>query len=702
MKTYTIAFVGNPNVGKSTWINALSNSHLQIGNWPGVTIEKKEANVIWNGDMYNFVDLPGCYSLDGVRNEECITADYLKYNHIDGIVNIVDGTNLRRNLVLTLILRNLQIPMLIIFNFVEDIKKQSIDIDIKKLEEKLQIPILMEDAFDKKGINYVKKSIIEMPKKVFYIPIFSKKLKIEYETLFNKIKNILPVNLIYTKNDIHQICCSFLKQEPIILQQLTIWGMCEDEMHQLYKPFLEYKNQYYEIIEDLMVFVNQKNSNRYKVTDKIDNILLHPVLGIIIFFIMMSYLICLIFKISAPWNSFISYMINSMLMKYVSFMIAGFPDFIQHFLLDGIIAGVGGVLTFIPLMTILYFVLTILEESGYMARIAYLLDRFMDLFHLSGKSFIAFMLGFGCNVPGIYATRTLENEKQKKLTAILVPFMSCGARIPIYVLFAGAFFPNQAALVVLSLYGLGLLFAFIIACLITKFNEFHDDEIFILELPPYRVPKIKLVLKKSMLEVKNYIHKAMSIVLLVMVIVWEFSYFPTKNIQTSYLAMSAKKIAPIFEPLGFGTRWECVASLPQGIVAKETIIASLDSLLLQKKDESCNQIFIEQDIKEIIKHFTSACLDTFDGWIHIYRNESYKTDNPQLINRVQSLWKDRYAKLRAFCFMVYVLLSIPCIMTLQAMYHEYGWRFVAISIGTMFVIAYIVCFFIFQVFRCLY
>lgn len=700
MKTSTIVFVGNPNVGKSTWINALSNSHFKVGNWPGVTIEKKEASVVWNETLYNFVDLPGCYSLSGARNEECITANYLKNNQIDGIVNIVDSTNLRRNLVLTLILRELQIPMLIIFNFSSHLKKQLQDIEF--LENKLQIPILMEDAFDKDGMEHVKKSIIEMPKKVFYIPLFSKKLMKQYENMYHQIEQILPLNLMCSKQDVHLMCIAFIKRDPVIMKQFILWGMEKDTMENLLNPFLKNENQYYEIITELMEVINLQDCDRYKLSNKIDDIMLHPLFGIFIFLVVITFFVCLIFKVSTPWNEFISYIINEIVMKYVRYIMVGLPDFFQHFILDGILAGIGGVLSFVPLMSVLYFVLTILEESGYMARVAFLMDRFMDTFHLNGKSFVAFMLGFGCNVPSIYATRTLENEKQKKLTALLVPFMSCGARIPIYVLFAGAFFPNKEAYVVLILYGLGLLFALITACVITRFNEFNDHEVFVLELPPYRVPKLKLILKKVIQEVKNYIYKALSIVLLVMIMVWGFSYFPTKHIQTSYLAMSAKYIAPIFEPLGFGTRWECVASLPQGIVAKETIIASLDSLLVQSNKESQEEISIKNDIKDVFNHFINTCFRTFDGMLHVYKNEAYRMEDTHLVNQIQSLWKDRYARLRAFCFMVYVLLSIPCIMTLQAMYHEYGFRFVVISISLMFTVAYGVSFFIFQIFRFFY
>ena len=351
-----------------------------------------------------------------------------------------------------------------------------------------------------------------------------------------------------------------------------------------------------------------------------------------------------------------------------------------------------------PLMLFLHIALSFLEESGYMARIAYLLDHGMQRFHLNGKSFVALLLGFGCNVPAIYATRTLSNEKQRRLCALLVPLMSCGARLPVYMLFGAAFFQGKAAIMILSIYGIGIFIALLVALVLSHVSAFHDDAIMIMELPPYRMPSFLVILHKSFQEVQNYVRKATSVVLWAMVILWSLTYFPNGTIQDSYLAQLAKTVAPIYEPLGFGDRWECVAALPGGIIAKETVVGFMDQVLLQEETAEMGKIDPFHDMGEIAYAFGSA-LKQFSVSLIPHRVSEPPRDS--LISAIHSLWQAEKANVRAYSYMVYILLSIPCIMTLQALRKEYGWKLMLISLAMMMIIPYMTSLVIFQFFSLL-
>ncbi|MDE6475525.1 MAG: ferrous iron transport protein B [Erysipelotrichaceae bacterium] len=698
MSTYRIAFVGNPNVGKSAWINLLSNADFKVGNWPGVTIEKKEAIVIWNEDTYHLIDLPGVYALGKQQNEERITTTYLQEEVIDCIVHIVDATNLSRNFFLTLQLRELQIPMILILNFMDEVEKYHIEIDVDALSHRLQLPVLAYSAFDYEAKDIVWQEIRDyVHESPCYLPLLYQKDAQIYTDMGLYIHEHLPPHIHLTKKALHQYLYQLMRQDEHACKQYHSWYLDEDKCYRFQTHFHEEHRQKIAVqaVHSLMKYVKQEEGVRYKKTKKIDSFLLHKVLGLPLFFLFFSLLLFFVFRLSAPWNDFIDFFINQMLAKYVAAAVSFLPSSIQGLLLQGILAGVGGVLTFVPLMTILYFMLGILEESGYMARIAVLLDRIMRPFHLSGKSFVSLLLGFGCNVPAIYATRTLDNEKQKKLTALLVPFMSCGARLPVYVLFASAFFPKKTIGAILAIYSIGLLLAFICAYIYTRMHAFQDDEMFVMELPPYRFPSFKVLLQKVKLEVLAYIRKATGIVLWAMVLVWSVSYFPNARVEDSYMAQFAKQVSFLYEPLGFGTRWESIASLPGSIVAKETVVGFFDQVLLHNEEAVYEKLEWKEDIKKVAYAFGSACRDSLQS---LFLRPQKEEIDSSLVHAISSLWSDPLASLRAFNFMVYVLLTIPCIMTLQALYKEFGKKICLLSIVTMTIVPYLVCFFIFQFF----
>ena len=698
--TYHVAFAGNPNVGKSAWINALSNADFKVGNWPGVTVEKKEANVCWGGDSYHIVDLPGTYSLTNSGNEESITAAYLQSQQVDLIVNVLDATNLQRNLMLTLFLRELQIPMLLIFNFMDEVKTYGIHIDTAALSRRLGIEILAYSAFDRRHYREVRQAIQKQVKQetVFYHPLLNAEEDEIYTSLYTYIEQHLPPHAEASPRLLHRLALECMRGDLLVMKQLDAWHMDTTVLQTLCRNMNEENVRigYCRAVESLMHSVSQDPKKRYAKSERIDALVLHRWLGLPLFLLVFSFLLLFVFQASAPLNDYIGYLLQDVLARYVSFALQWAPYVVRQFLLQGILAGVGGVLVFVPLMALLYFVLSLLEESGYMARIAFLLDRLMNSFHLSGKSFVSLMLGFGCNVPAIYATRTLDNEQQKRLTALLVPFMSCGARLPVYVLFASAFFPDKAAWMMLSIYGIGILLALVLALLASRFPIFHDDAMLVLELPPYRLPSLRVVLHKVKEEVKSYVRKACGIVLWAMVILWGLTYFPNGSVEDSFLAQGAKLVQPVFAPLGFGDRWECVAALPGGIIAKETIVGFLDTVLQPVQQQEASSINIGRDIRDIVYKGGNALKESAAFFLHT--DVAIKPQKDAQVSHIRALWTGADAGIRSFSFMVYVLLSIPCIMTLQAVYHEYGKKLLLLTLVVMLVVPYLASLFIFQFF----
>lgn len=690
--TYTIAFVGNPNVGKSAWINALAKADFKVGNWAGVTVEKKEAHVVWGNETYHLIDLPGTHSLEEGVNEEGITGSYLRQNKVDLLVNVLDATNLAANLYLTLCLRELQIPMLVLFSFIDEVENMNMHIDTLAISRRLALDCLEVSVLHKQDYKRVRKAICQMVQKpVVYEPLLQGETEKFYVSMFNYLQAALP-QLSLAR--LHRILCGYMENDRLAYKQLESFSINMEQLQSMRKGIdkLVWLKERYQAIHGLMYYVSGDEQGHYAKTRKLDRIFLHPIWGFVLFLLFFTTLLFLIFQLATPWNDFIAYLVE-IISRYAYVGLSFLPNFWRDALLKGVVAGVGGVLSFLPLMLCLYFFLAFLEESGYMARISFLMDRIMRCFHLSGKSFVALMLGFGCNVPAIYATKAMDSEQQKKLTALLVPFMSCGARLPLYALFASAFFTNKGGIMIVTMYALGICMALLLALLFSKSKVFASRAMVIGELPLYRIPRFSVVWQKVKKEVMEYIKKAVGIVSLAMLVMWGLAYFPNGNMASGYIAQGAKAMQPFFEPLGFGNRWESIAALPGGIIAKETIVGWYEQLLQAQKPQTYELSF-QEDIKGIVKEAKKAFYKSFLFFL------PQEEERENTIS-VSMLWQDRYAKLRAFCFMVYVLFSMPCIMSLQAMWHVYGWRLTLFSIGLMLLVPYVSTLFIFQLFRLL-
>ena len=425
----TIALLGNPNVGKTTLFNALTGSNQHVGNWPGVTVDKKEG--FFNSNK--IVDLPGIYALDTFSNEEKVSKKFLESGDVDLILNIVDASNLDRNLYLTMQLKDFKKPIVLLLNMNDIAEKKGIKIDPKKLEKAFNLKVIPITASKKEGLDEVKEFLNK-----------------------GNFEKYLDKNTYSFKDEADT----------------------------------------YKFIEDkLSDCFNRSSNSSTTLTDKLDKIFLNPWLAYPLFIALMYFVFQFTFSwVGQPISDALDGFLGDTFMPYLSDLLSGTAPWFQSLLVDGIVAGVGGIIVLLPIILALFLCIAILEDSGYMARVAFLMDKFMRKIGLSGKAFLPMITGFGCTVPAIMSARTLESEKDRKLTALLAPFMSCNARLPVYVIFAGLFFPDNASMVVASLYILGILVAFILGLVFKNTLFKKDEEPFIIELPEYKVPEVRSVL----------------------------------------------------------------------------------------------------------------------------------------------------------------------------------------------------------------
>ncbi len=602
-----VAFVGNPNVGKSAIINTLSNGHLKVGNWSGVTTQKVSAFYTYQNEEFEVIDLPGLYGLNHKSDEERITEQYLMNEHIDCIVNVLDSTSLINNMYLTLEIRDLQIPMVLVLNFDDERIKNDIEIDIDKLSRRLSIPLIQYNALNPKNTLELKQKIQNQCKiKAEYHPL----LDMASDNLFCALCNDAQVGL---KSGI----LLFKKQFPDLLLQNRI-----------------------QTIHNISNYISIGNFKILKRTQSIDEILLYSKLAYPALIFTFIILCTVVFQGSKPLVMMIEIFFDQLIL-FVSNMMIDRPILLQSLIIDGLLTSIKTILSFVPLLALLYFCIALLEESGYMARIAVLQEFLMRKLNLSGKAMISMILGFGCNVPAIASCDSLENERMRRKVSLLIPMMSCGARLPIYFFFIDAFFKQHQVLVLFTLYATGI----VVACFFALFMGIQDKETSkssMMELVMYRMPNFSVVFGKVKRECLSFIKKTFNVIIWVLLIMWALANLPSSNIETSYLAQIAKSISFLFKPLGFGIHWQLVASLIPSFVAKESVVGFI--------------MLVSPDL-------------------------NFMTNQPQLIS---------------FSFMLYCVLSIPCIMTISILRQKYGFKHAMKSVLIMLVTPYVVCFIVYQ------
>lgn len=510
-----VALFGNPNVGKTTVFNLLTGSNQYVGNWPGVTIDKKEGFL---GDDIKIVDLPGIYAMDTFSNEEKVSKEFLETGDVDVIVNIVDASNLSRNLYLTTQLMKFNKPIVILLNMLDVAESKGIYIDFDKLSKELGVTV---------------------------IPIIAKK-----KSGFDKISSAIKVSV--NKNINYSI------------------------------DFGNEAKTYKKLDDILSRCIKTTSNKKISISDKIDNIVLNPILAYPIFIGALLLLFKFTFDwVGGPLQEGLATLIETYISSPINDMLVNSSPWFKSLIIDGILGGVCGTLPFFPLIFTLFFGISLFEDSGYMSRAAFLMDNIMRKVGLSGKAFIPMVMGLGCSSPAIMATRTLDSEKDRKITALISPLMTCGAKLPIYAVFVAIFFPKNAALVTTSLYLLGIVVAILVALVLNKTSFKTDIEPFILELPEYKLPTLNALLKNTWNKSKGFLIRVVTVMFAMSVAIWLLSSFNfngfTEDMNNSFLSYLGKLMTPLFSPLGFGD-WRASVSILTGLGAKEIVISTMQVL----------------------------------------------------------------------------------------------------------------------------
>ena len=642
-KKLTVALAGNPNAGKTTLFNALTGMRNHVGNWPGktVSVERMEGKAEYNGYTFEIVDLPGTYSLSSRALDEEIAAEYLRNEKPDVVVNIVDAAHLERNLYLTMQLIELGCPLVLALNMNKYAEAEGFVIDTNKLSSLLGVPVVKIEAIDKTGREDLLNAIISKPAPSKILPRYSEELEEHiaeiaktpaerFDALFSLLNKTEgePSEIASTRKHIENMCGADIAEVIADARYAYIAGVLHESVHHMHAGG---KSQ----------------------TGRIDRILTNRWLGFPIFALIMYVIFQLVFTLGAPpmeWIETFFGWLGELSGNALSAISA--PDWATSLVVDGIIGGVGGIIVFLPNIIIMFFLLSIMEASGYLARVAVLMDRIMHALGLHGKSFIPMILGFGCSVPAIMATRTLESERDRKLTMLLTPYMSCGARMPVYILFVGIFFaPEWQGIAMFALYFLGIVVALLVGIALrhTVFKAGKTE--FVLELPPYRLPTIKGVLLHTWNNAKEFLVRAGTIIFAACLVVWLLASLPfgvEYGSLDSVLGMIGSSIAPIFEPLGFGFA-EAAVAIIMGLLAKEVVVGTFGTLF-GVGEEALGDVLI-----------------------------------------------NLFTPLSSVSFMVFVLLYVPCLAALFTIKKESGsWKFTIFAAILMLVVAWIVSFIVYQ------
>lgn len=588
------ALVGNQNCGKTTLFNQLTGSNQHVGNFPGVTVDSKTGEIRGEkGDAV--VDLPGIYSIRPYTNEEIVTRKFILQEKPDGIINIADATNIERNLYLTLQLLEMHIPMVLALNMMDEVRNNGGTIDIEKMEEALGIPVIAISAVKNEGIEDLIHAIKEVTRLRQYPKVTDFCEKGPVHRCIHAVSHQVEDHAERIGMSPRFAATKIVEGDKDIIERLSL---SENELELMEHSIVEMErdsemdrnaalaDMRYTFIEKVceQAVIRCKESKEHRRSVRIDSVLTNRYLAIPSFLLIMLLVFWLTFGVIGTFLSdLLSRAIDTLSVRMAQALtVYGINPVVKSLVIDGIFAGVGSVLSFLPIIVVLFFFLSILEDSGYMARIAFVMDKPLRKIGLSGKSFVSMLIGFGCSVPAVMSTRTLSSERDKKMTIMLIPFISCSAKIPIYALFTAAFFTKYQALVMLALYLTGILTGLLVA-VILKNTLFHGKPMpFVMELPNYRFPSAKSVVFLMWDKAKDFIQKAFTVIFMATLIIWFLQTFDTRlnvvdDSADSLLALIGKLIAPIFTPLGFND-WRVATALISGFSAKEAVVSTLSVL----------------------------------------------------------------------------------------------------------------------------
>ncbi len=678
-KELTIGFVGNPNCGKTTLFNAYTGANLKVANWPGVTVEKKEGAMRLHDETYRLVDLPGTYSLTSYTMEEMVTRQYILSDDVDVIVDVADASALERNLYLTLQLMELGKPVVLALNMMDIVQERGMEIDLHRLPEMLGIPCVPVSARKKTGLEILIHTVAHHQDKAQGEKIIHHHdlEKSQHEGVEEHHKRYAMVYSDEIEDKIDEIGERLLKKYPEETNENLRWyaiKILENDQEIKERFSLDFSdildkdyekeiiNQKFGFIEEVIAECVANRTNKVESTDRTDRILTHPVLGLPIFLLIMACVFFLTFTVGDWLKGYFEVALEWVTETTTQGLFAmGVGEMLISLITDGILAGVGGILTFLPNIFILFLALAFLEDSGYMARVAYVMDGIMGRIGLSGRAFLPMLLGFGCTVPAVMASRVLENRRDRMKTILITPFMSCSARLPIYVLFSELFFGDKAMIAAFSMYVLGLVLAILAAFVLRILDKSEEGDMLLIELPEYKTPNAHTIRIYVWEKVKDYLSKAGTTIFVASIVMWLIMNLGlhgfTTDMNQSFGAIIGKVLVPVFAPIGLGY-WQIVLALISGIAAKEVVVSS------------CSVLFGIGNV----------------------------TTQAGMANLSELLEQMGFGPLNAYALMVFCLLYVPCMAAVATIKKETeSWRLTGIMAVFQLVIAWVMAFLIFQI-----
>ena len=691
-----VALVGNPNCGKTSLFNIASGSHEHVGNYSGVTVDAKEGKFSYGGYQFTLVDLPGTYSLSAYSPEELYVRRNLVEEMPDVVINVVDASNLERNLYLTTQIIDMNLRVVMALNMYDELRSKGDTLDIETLGHLLGMPVIPTVSRSGEGIEKLFDTVIKVyetndPRLARHIHVNH---GAELEKSIDRIKFLIQKNTdIRYKYSTRYLAIKYLENDSEIEKVVEalpnrdeIISARFDESRRIEE--LLQTNPESAIVDAKYAFVQgalketwqpaQERRAKHSLSEKIDAVVTNKWLAFPIFIL----LLYVIFEGTFTIGDYPMRWIEWLVEKFSDFVSAYMPEgMLKDMVVDGIIGGVGSVLVFLPNILILYLFISLLEDSGYMARAAFIMDRLMHKIGLHGKSFIPMIMGFGCNVPAIMATRTIENRKSRLITMLIIPMMSCAGRLPIYILLVGAFFPSYGSLVMLGIYAFGILMAILSAKILSRFLK-DDDLPFVMELPPYRVPTAKSVFRHTWEKGKQYLHKMAGIILVCSIIIWFLGYFPNHNKygtvaeqqENSFIGYIGKGIEQVLEPLGYD--WRMGVSIISGIGAKELVVSTLGVMYSAEAEE----------------------IEAASGEIGAAPLTEETPEDEAGDTRLQKALQRSITPAAALSYMIFVLLYFPCIATFVAIKQESGgWKWAVFSAVYTIVLAWVMAFIVYRI-----
>lgn len=702
-KTYTVAIAGTPNCGKSTLFNGLTGGNQRIGNWPGVTVEKKEGSYKFGGRKVKIVDLPGIYSLSAVSEDEKIAQSYLLSGEADLVINIIDATNLERNLYLTTQLLEMRVPMVIILNMMDLADKQGIQIDFGHLASHLGCPVLPISAVRRSDIEKVKVTLDRL-----FGSCTPPDTRVTYSNEIEEAVGELTPELKALSNELgadeRWTALKIIENDEWVINRVVnatpisperIRGIHVQLEKVLGEPsdilIAEYR---YGFARGIVKDVVKRRREKKSLTERIDRVVLSRALGIPVFLIATYITFLIAIRIGGVFQDFFDIITRTIFVDALGALLVriGAPDLLVSILARGVGSGIQTMATFVPIIFMMFFMLAILEDSGYMARAAFVMDRFMRWIGLPGKAFLPLLIGFGCTVPAVMATRTLENRRDRTLTVLLTPLMSCGAKFPVYALFAVAFFPRSAQNIVVSLYGVGVILA-VGTGILFKSTLFRGEPTpFVMELPLYHTPRMRHIMYHAWNRLKAFMLRAKIIIPMITVLAIISSLgvdgsFGNENSEKSVLSKVGKAITPVFKPFGITeNNWPASVAIFTGLFAKEAVIGTLNALY--KQIDSQRMEVLEEEQVKLIDGFKEALI-SIPSNISALKNVFKIPEKGRLPeagaggDSVASSESESgvFYSLRfhftrggpqAYAYLLFVLLYVPCIAATATIFKEIG------------------------------